>query len=354
MERRWGVLGRLMRWLTVRRAAVVLPLLTVTGGCMLGLSVLIEAGQPLPPLALPEEMITPHPQEELPTPNPGPAPIGHEPTAVPLPTPTPAPSDDEQNILLLGTDHRPGQDPSWRTDTIVIVAIRPQAETVALFSVPRDLWVDIPGYGPGRINVADYVGERLYGPGGGPRLLAATLQQNLGIPVHAYARVNFDGLERIVDAVGGVTIDVDHHYDEMMDKDTPYLWHFRLAPGEQRLNGRLALGYVRSRRNSSDLDRCRRQQQLLLALRDAALRPAILPQIPRLLSALSDAVDTDLSAGRILSLVALAAKIDPSSYRTAVFDATMVRDWITPDGAMVLLPDRPRIRQVWLELTAPE
>lgn len=356
MEKRWGILGRLLKWLTLERAAVLLPLLTLLGGSMLVLSVLVESSAAQHIAASPQGTVPPWPEDppaeattHPPTTTPVAATVAFEPTPSPVPT---EPPNSGMNILLLGTDQRPERDATWRTDSIIIVALRPEAKQIGLFSIPRDLWVDIPNYGPGRINTVDYLGEYMYGPGGGPRALGDTLQQNLGITVDGYVRINFRGLERIIDALGGVTVDVDRYYDEWMDKDSPYVWHFQLTPGVQRLNGRLALGYVRSRKNSSDLDRCHRQQQVLLAMRDAALRPAVLPQIPGLVNALIDAVDTDLSLTDVPWFISVATQIDPSNYHTVVVDQSMVRDWITPEGAMVLLPDKARIREAWDQLTA--
>ncbi len=280
-------------------------------------------------------------------------------TAHPLPTPTSTPlpvAADDLNILLLGTDRRinRGTGAPWRTDTLIVVAVRPRAGKVAMLSIPRDLWVTIPGYGEQRINVADYLGERDNGSGGGPALVAATLQQNLGIPVSGYARIHFEGLERIIDTLGGISITSDRAFDEWMDDSSgKRLVHVQVIAGTQRMDGQTALGYARSRSATNDLDRSRRQQQILLAVRDAALRPEILPRLPALLSALSDAVDTDLGAGRVLSLVGLALRLGPGSYRGLVMDETMVRDWVTPGGAMVLLPNRASIEQAWAELTAP-
>jgi len=340
---------------------LALPFLTLFGGLLLALSVLLEGELPSLPAAVdatwPTSVaglsLTPGPSTEVATPAPEPAGTP-SPSAQGTPAAPPLGAGD-LNVLLLGSDRRPGVgDPSWRTDTVIVVAIRREARTAAMLSIPRDLWVSIPGNGQNRINVADYLGERLYGPGGGPTLLAATLQQNLGIPVHAYARVDFAGLIRIIDALGGVTITSDRAFDEWIDgSDRAERWHLSVAVGTQRMDGRTALGYARSRTGTSDLDRGRRQQQILLAIRDVAMRPAVLPQVPSLLTALWDTVDTDLTPERVLSLLPLAQEIDPAAYRCRVFDRSMVRDWVAPGGAMVLLPDRACIEQVWAELTAP-
>lgn len=275
-------------------------------------------------------------------------------TGTPALTPTPAQGSD-LNLLLLGTDKRSADKAAdWRTDTLIVVAVRPKERMIAMLSIPRDLWVDIPGYGQERINAADYMGESNSGPGGGPALVAATLKENLGIAVDAYARIDFAGLERIIDAVGGVDINVPRAFDEWTDQaDGGASVHVKLDPGPQHLDGRTALQYARSRRGTTDLDRTQRQQQVLLALRNAAVRPEILPRLPGLVGVLAGTVQTNLRPADAMGLMNMALHTQPQDYRTQVFDYTMVRDWVTPTGAMVLLPDRPRIAQVWAELTTP-
>ncbi len=274
----------------------------------------------------------------------------------PSPTSTPLPVQaDDLNLLLLGSDRREGSTPGWNTDTLIVVAVRPRDGIVAMLSIPRDLWVNIPGHGYGRINTADYLGEEAGGPGGGPALVGETLKENLGISIDAYARIDFQGLARIIDAVGGITVTSDRALDEWFwDETSPSgASHMVVVEGPQHMDGKLALMYARARHDSNDLDRSRRQQQILLALRDAALRPEVLPRLPGLIRALSDAVDTDLRPGQVLSLTGLALRLRGDAYRSRVFDTTMVRDWTTPGGAMVLLGDRARIEAAWAELTAP-
>ncbi|HOG47409.1 MAG TPA: LCP family protein [Anaerolineae bacterium] len=287
---------------------------------------------------------------------PGAAPPPETPSPQPTPTSTPLPVlANDLNLLLLGSDRRAGSEAAWNTDTLIVVALRPQGGHIAMFSIPRDLWVNIPGHGYGRINVADYLGETLRGPGAGPQLVAETLEANLGIPIDAYARIRFEGLARIIDAVGGITITSDRALDEwFIDESAPGgRAHMVVVEGPQHMDGKLALMYARARHDSNDLERTRRQQQILLALRAAALRPEVLPRLPALISALADTVETDLRPTQALSLAGLALRLKPEAFREGVFDTTMVRDWTTPGGAMVLLPDRARIEQAWAELTAP-
>ncbi len=267
-------------------------------------------------------------------------PAGREQWTPGAPPATATPEPDGFNLLLLGCDYA---DPSWRTDVIMVAAIRPRAGFVGLFSIPRDLWVTIPGYGEERINAADYRGERRDGPGGGPALVAATLEQNLGITTQGYVRITFDGLVRVVDALGGVDITADRAYP---DDGIP--------AGPQHMDGKTALEYVRNRTYTSDLDRGRRQQQLLLAMRQAAQRPGVLLQLPELLAALPEVVQTDLSPSQILSLANLALRLKPEAIRARTFDYTMVESWVTPSGAMVLLPHRDLIEQAWREVTAAQ
>ena len=330
-----------------RVALLALALLALCGLGLLGLAHLAEARQAQPP-PVPTAPVAVQVPVEVPIAPPAaiPASPSPQPSATPAPSPTPRPrrtavplQPGDLNVLLLGCD-RPNPGGDWRTDTLVIVAIRPQAGFVALFSVPRDLWVDIPGYGYERINTADYRGEVTGWPGGGPGLVGATLERNLGIPVHAYVRVRLQGLVKIIDTLGGITVDVDRPYPGF-------------AVGTQHMDGARALDYVRSRSTTNDLDRTRRQQQVLLAIRDAVLRPATFLQLPRLINTLSGTVDTDLDAGQVLRLADLARRLGPSAVRTRTFDTTMVTDWVTPGGAMVLLYDRARVEEVWAELTAP-
>jgi len=249
------------------------------------------------------------------------------------------PAAGDLNVLLLGCDRAL---PSWRTDAIIVVAVRPQAGFVAMLSIPRDLWVAIPGWGEERINAADYHGEIVNGAGRGPALVAATLQENLGIGVDVHVRIRFDGLVRVIDALGGVDVTADRAYPDI-----------GVPAGPQHMDGELALAYARDRTYTSDLDRGRRQQQLLLAMRQAALRPATLARLPGLLAALPDVAETDLSPGQTVSLAGLALRLKPERYRTRTLDESLVRGWTTPQGAMVLLPDRARIAQAWAELISP-
>jgi polyisoprenyl-teichoic acid--peptidoglycan teichoic acid transferase len=254
------------------------------------------------------------------------------------------------NILLLGTDQREGETSAPRTDTIIVATLDPQTKSAGMVSLPRDLWVTIPGYGNERINAAYELGE-LSKKGGGPELARKTVEHLLGVPIHHYALIGFAGFQKLVDQVGGVVIDVERPIkdDEYPDRDYSVRRIF-FQPGLQRLNGEAALWYVRTRHADSDFGRARRQQQFLLALRKQALQLNLLPKAPAILATLSDTIKTDLRPSDMLALAHIAKDLDSSKLVNHVIDETMTRHWVTPAGAMVEVPDREAVKRVVQEV----
>ncbi len=236
------------------------------------------------------------------------------------------------NILLIGLDLR-SEDEDTRADTQIVVHIDPVANSAAMFAIPRDLWVPIPGQSENRINTAYQMGEddKINVPGGGPALAMATIEQNFGIPIHYFAQVDFTGFERVVDAMGGLTIDVPR---PLVDNEYPLanqgVTRIYIPGGLQHMDGRTALQYARSRHADSDLGRNYRQQQVLLA------------------------VKTDLSPLQVGSLAQLGRQISPESIQTVLIDADMVYEYTIPDTrAQVLMPRweliRPKIAQAFAD-----
>jgi len=255
------------------------------------------------------------------------------------------------NILLLGIDEREDQYGPWRTDTMIVLTIDPENNTAGILSIPRDLWVTIPGYSEERINTAHHTGDLKKFPGGGPALAIKTVQYNLGIPIHYYVRVNFSGFIEALDTIGGIDIYVEKEIDDPLYPDNAYGYDpLNIPAGLQHMDGELALKYARTRHSSSDFDRLRRQQQVIMAVRDKVLRFELLPQLllklPDLLKTVGDSVQTDLQLDEMLSLVQLASEIDEEHLKTAVIDSSMTVDTITPNGAQVLIPMRDEIRAV--------
>ncbi len=261
------------------------------------------------------------------------------------------------NILLLGIDQREDQHGPWRTDTMIVLTLDPENNMAGILSIPRDLWVSIPGYSANRINTAHYTGDLKKYPGGGPALAIKTVQRNLAIPIHYYVRVNFSGFVEAIDTIGGIDIYVEKEIDDPLYPDNAYGYDPLYIPaGLQHMDGELALKYARTRHGGSDFDRLRRQQQVIMAVRDKVLRfellPQLLPKLPELLKTVGDAVQTDLQFDEMRNLVQLASQIDDEHIKTAVIDSSMTEPTTRYNGAQVLIPIPDEIRTVVDEIFA--
>jgi LCP family protein required for cell wall assembly len=249
------------------------------------------------------------------------------------------------NLLMLGIDRRPGEHGPWRTDTMLVATVDPATDSAAMISIPRDLWVPIPGYEENRINMAHYLGDAKKYPGGGPALAKKTVQYNLGVPVNYYIRVDFEGFRQIIDTIGGIDIEVDKEIIDDRFPNEQYGYDpLYIEAGLQHMDGDLALKYARTRHGSSDFDRAKRQQQVLLAVRDKALQLNLLPKLPELMILLADTIETDLQPNEILNLAQIGWNIDKDNVDSAVIDQNMTLQHTTPTGADVLLPRRDKIR----------
>jgi len=263
------------------------------------------------------------------------------------------------NILLLGVDKREGEHGPWRTDTMILGTVDPQSKTAGILSIPRDLWVPIPGSGESRINSANFIGDRDKYPGGGPALAMKTVEYNLGVPVHYYVLLDFDGFEKILDTIGGVDVNVerilhDERYPDPSPDDPNRVRTIHFEAGLQHMDGKAALEYARSRLSTSDFDRSHRQMQIILAVREKALRLNLIPRVPELMVTLADIVQTDLQPGNIITLARLGGEIEQENLQSAIIDHNMTVEHVTPSGAQVLLPIREKIRPVVEELfTSP-
>ncbi len=250
------------------------------------------------------------------------------------------------NILLLGIDEREGESGPWRTDTMILVSIDPVNNTAAMLSIPRDLWTTIPGFGESRINTAHYTGDLRNYPGGGPALAKRTVWYALGVPVHYYIRINFTGFEQIVDAIGGLTVDVPEAiYDTKYPTADYGVKTIHIPAGVQDMDGPTALKYARTRHGASDFARMGRQQQLLLAARDKVISLDIpLVRIPVVLDLVGSSVATDLTLEDMYLLADAARKVDRDDIRNGVIDSSMTTTVVTPQGWMVEVADWDQVR----------
>jgi LCP family protein required for cell wall assembly len=228
------------------------------------------------------------------------------------------------NILLVGLDQRwQVQHRSFRTDTIMIASLHADTNEALLFSIPRDLYVEVPEHGKRRINIAHVLGETQDYPGGGPALLMDTIQQNFGIPLHGYVMINFEGFRETVDLLGGVDIYVDKEiWDNKYPDDRGGEMTIHIPAGQQHMDSETLLIYARTRHGSDDFDRMARQQKVVTALGKKSLSLGMLPRLPELLRALSHTFYTDLSPTVIVQLAGMASQVNPDEMQFVVIDRT--------------------------------
>lgn len=259
------------------------------------------------------------------------------------------------NILLLGSDRQSGEKVA-RTDVMMIAVIYPDVPSVSLISIPRDYYAWIPNWGLDKINTAYLRGSKNGYPGGAPSLAKATIEYNFGIPIHYYALVDFSSYRSIVDAVGGVDIVVECPlHDTYPDTEVESgVTDIDLDPGLHHLNGKFALWYVRSRWNTSDFDRHRRQQQVLRAIFHQALSQNMLPQINDLWNVYQDDVESDMGLPELAYMASVAARLDESDVKSRfIRGETLLTPWTAPNGGAVLVPKYDALYEFVQEAAQP-
>ncbi len=265
------------------------------------------------------------------------------------PTPPPWDGANRVSLLVMGLDYRDwqaGEGPP-RTDTMILLTIDPVNRTAGMLSIPRDLWVSIPGYDYGRINTAYQLGEAYKLPGGGPQLASETVEELLGIKIDYYAQVDFGAFARFIDEIGGVEVDVTEELklDPLGDGNTK-----KLKPGHYNLPGNLALAYVRLRKTEGgDFDRSQRQQQVIMGIRKRILEYNMLPMLiskaPALFNEISSGVHTNLGLDQAIRLAWLAIQIPEENIKRGAIGAGQVAFATSPDGTQqVLKPLTEKIR----------
>jgi LCP family protein required for cell wall assembly len=297
---------------------------------------IVDAGEPLPP------NITPQPTSEV-TP---------EPTTPPQPTAAGVCGGPQTlTIALLGIDTR-GDDYDYRarTDAIILLRVNFATRRASMLSIPRDLYVPLPnleavGIDQARINSAYLYGE-IYGvPGGGPAEFKQTVELNFGLRVDRYVIINFTAFKRVVDALGGIDVEVPKAiYDPSFPADegdgTIVL---EVPAGRVHMDGALALRYARTRHQDDDYHRIKRQQAVLLAMRERLIRPEVIPQIPGLIAAMQGAGRTDLAPDEMAALACVGPSIDREAMTNVAIDGTMILPYTTPSGGRVGVPNRALI-----------
>ena len=195
------------------------------------------------------------------------------------------------NILVMGVDDRPREDDPGRSDTLMVMTIDTESREASIISIPRDTRVRIKGLGWDKVNHAYLVGQET--------LTKQTTENFLGIPMDYYVKVNLDSFGRIVDAIGGVTVDVEKR---MQYEDSWDHYVIDLQPGVQRLDGRTALQYVRYRDEDGDIGRVARQQKFIKAVLAEVSSPAIILKAPSIIREIFASLDTDIPVGLMLGV----------------------------------------------------
>ena len=257
------------------------------------------------------------------------------------------------NVLVIGLDYRDwvAGEGAPRSDTMIVLTIDPLSKTAGMLSIPRDMWVNIPGFGYSRINTAYSSGEGAKLPGGGPELARKTVEQFLGIPIQYYAQIDFYTFVEFIDLIGGIEIynDEELRLDPVGEgKDKIKL----TCCGMRTLSGERALAYVRFRKDKEgDVARAARQQKVILAIRDKVLSPenfpVLLGKAQQFYEEFSAGIKTNMPFDTALQLGVLAREIPVDSIKPGVIDYNMVLLADTTLGGeraavMKPLPDKNR------------
>ena len=248
------------------------------------------------------------------------------------------------SVLVLATESAPAYAGPQLTDSMMVMSFDPQAKTASVLSVPRDLWVDIPGFGQQRINTAlENVGVA------GAEL---TVEQSIGVPIEYYAIVNYNTFTKLVDDVGGVNVDVpyaidDSCYPNVAENQCTVL---HIPAGEQHMDGATALEFSRDRHafSDGDIQRQRDQQIVLFALKDALLQPQNWLKLPQIIGDMSNLVNTNIPYADMPTLASEVLQLPKTSIQSGVlsYQSGAVTDYTTSGRAQVLLPHAGPIKQV--------
>jgi polyisoprenyl-teichoic acid--peptidoglycan teichoic acid transferase len=266
-----------------------------------------------------------------------PTPAGDEPVPV-------WSGNDRLNVLVLGIDTRDGDRSTQNTDTMIVVSLDPLNRTAAMLSIPRDVYINKPGTYQGKINGAFAFG--------GPDLARKLINDLLGIRIHSYALVNFDAFNRIVNGVGGVIVDVKRPVRDESYPTVDYgVERVNITPGPQLMFGDTALKYARSRHDSNDYSRARRQQDVLGALRVKLSQPSALRTLPALMDGVGTTIETDFDPTNVLPLARTASSIESADITSDVLypcgaDYPHCELAFDGEGGFYLLPDVAKVRDL--------
>jgi LCP family protein required for cell wall assembly len=280
---------------------------------------------------------------------------GVTPTQVPLEPPKYKPWNgvDRVTILAMGLDTRDtgpeATSTAARSDSMIVLSLDPVTKVASMLTIPRDLYVDIPGYGFDKINKAYFDGEVDRLPSGGAGLAIQTVENLLGIPIDYYAVLDFNSFTTFVDTIGG--IDVYVPFDNMVIDPVGPHNTTSLTFGWNHLDGALALGYARNRHTENgDFDRAARTQQVILAIRDKVLKlnllPSLLLKAPQLWSQASSGIKTNLTIDQIIQLALIAKDINRQNIHQGVIGTDQLLAIQTINNEDSLIPNLEKVREL--------
>jgi LCP family protein required for cell wall assembly len=235
-------------------------------------------------------------------------------------------------VLFLGIDYAPHKSFVGRSDTIVLLHFNTLRPYVGILSIPRDLWVNLPGFGENRINTAHFFAESQQ-TGSGPFATMQTIETNFGVKPDYYVRIRFDGVKEIVNAMGGVTIKLDKPIGGYQ-------------AGTHHLSGEKALGFARRRQGADDFFRMEQGQILIKSILLDLLKPAKWVRIPAVIITTSRVVETNLPLWQLPRFGILILRVGIQNIDSRIIDRTMTTPYTTDQGASVLLPQWDKINSL--------
>ncbi len=262
---------------------------------------------------------------------------------------------DRINILLLGMGGV-GHDGPFLTDTIIIASIEPSTGNIAMISIPRDLGVKIPGQGWRKINFANAHGESKK-KNWGAAFATEVIEDTFDIKINYYARIDFTAFEKIINEVGGITVNVERSFtDHTYPAPNHDYQTVSFTKGQTKMNGDAALKYARSRHGNngegSDFARARRQQKMLLSLKEKILSFSTLSnpvRIHNIIKTLDSHITTNMEFSDIIAFVKLAKTLNTSNIKTVVLDSSVngfLQNGYSPNGAFILEPKTGSFKEI--------
>lgn len=250
---------------------------------------------------------------------------------------------DKSTIMIMGVDAR--EDDVGRSDTLMIAAVDPKRNQASLLSVPRDTRVKIPGHSWDKINAAYAYGSAKSGILGGEKLAQRTVEDFLGVNIDHYVVIDTHAFQKIIDAIGGIDIDVEKrmYYEDPWDDDGGLV--IDLKPGMQHMNGKTAVTYVRYRDEEGDIGRIKRQQKFMKACMDKVTSPAIIPKLPTVIKEVIGSVKTDLSFRQLLEFAGTLKEAQKNGLKTEMVPGRPL--YIS--GVSYWIPDVEKLRTTLAE-----